>query len=69
MLALLRDSAPASRAVVSSLAAYDLARMDSARLGKPAPRFALTDLLGVRYRLEDFQGKKRAVLVFLGQAG
>jgi peroxiredoxin len=45
---------------------YDLARMDSAHLGKPAPDFTLADASGKTWHLRDFRGKKTVVLVFLG---
>jgi peroxiredoxin len=47
------------------LAHYDLAQMDTARIGGTAPDFELTDLNGTPCRLADFRGKKSVVLVFV----
>ena len=44
---------------------YDLARMDSAQVGKAAPDFALADTSGKTWRLSELKGKKTVVLVFL----
>jgi hypothetical protein len=44
---------------------FDLAKLDSARLGQAAPDFSLSDLSGKTYRLEQFRGKKAVVLTFL----
>jgi hypothetical protein len=46
------------------LAGYDLAAMDTARLGRLAPDFVLTDILGNTHRLSQFRGKKTVVLEF-----
>jgi hypothetical protein len=54
------DSDPVRRA----LREYDLSRMDSAQLGKPAPDFALADTNGKTWRLSELKGKKTVVLVF-----
>jgi hypothetical protein len=44
---------------------FDLAKMDSAHVGQPAPDFALSDANGRTHRLSDFKGKQLVVLVFL----
>jgi hypothetical protein len=48
-----------------ALADYDLAQMDSARIGKLAPDFALKDATGTTYRLSQFRDKKIVVLAFV----
>jgi AhpC/TSA family len=48
-----------------ALAGYDLAQMDSARVGKLAPDFALKDATGKTYRLSEFRDKKLVVLAFV----
>ncbi len=63
--ALTRDDKPDPGAIRKALSRYDLARMDSARLGKAAPDFALADTSVKTWRLSDFRGKKSVVLVFL----
>jgi hypothetical protein len=59
-LAVLRGPAAIRKAVT----AYDLSKLDSARLGHVAPDFSLTDLSGKAYRLSQFRGKKAVVLTF-----
>mgnify|MGYP001604879904 CR=1 FL=1 len=44
---------------------FDQRKIDTARLGEPAPDFELTDALDITYRLSDFRGKKAVVLVFI----
>jgi hypothetical protein len=63
--ALERDDKPQPAAIQEALLDYDLAGLDTAKLGKPAPDFALTDAVGKTYRLRDFHGKKEVVLVFI----
>ncbi|MCI0458645.1 MAG: HEAT repeat domain-containing protein [Gemmataceae bacterium] len=63
--ALGRDEQPQPPAIQKTLLAYDLARLDTARLGRPAPDFTLTDPLGKTYRLSQFRGGKAVVLVFI----
>jgi hypothetical protein len=52
-------------AVLNAIADYDLAKMDTARVGKPAPDFAVPDAGGETYRLSQFRGKKVVVLAFV----
>jgi hypothetical protein len=47
-----------------ALADYDLTQMESARVGKLAPDFALTDATGETYRLSQFRDKI-VVLTFI----
>jgi peroxiredoxin len=49
----------------SALANFDLSRMDTARVGQPAPDFSLTDVDGRTFRLSDFHNKKKVVLIFV----
>jgi hypothetical protein len=63
--ALERDDKPDPAALRKALAGYDLAKMDTARLGQVAPDFALSDVLGQAYRLGQFRGTKPVVLLFL----
>jgi hypothetical protein len=51
--------------VRNAIAKYDLAKMDTARQGKPAPNFALPDAGGEPYCLSQFRGKKVVVLTFV----
>jgi HEAT repeat protein len=51
--------------VREALRSLDLARLDTAEVGKTAPDFTLTDALGQSYRLSDFRGKKAVVLLFI----
>ena len=63
--ALDRDDKPDPSAIRKLLAGYDLAKMDTAVVGKAAPEFELTDATGKTYKLADFKGKKAVVLVFV----
>jgi HEAT repeat protein len=65
MFVLTRDDEPNPEPIRKALAEYDLARMDSAQVGKPAPDFTLTDASGKTWRLRDCRGKKTVVLIFL----
>ena len=47
------------------LAGYDVAKMDTAVVGKSAPEFELTDATGKTHKLADLKGKKAVVLVFV----
>jgi hypothetical protein len=49
----------------TALADYDLIKMDSARVGKLAPDFALKDATGTTYGLSQFRDKKIVVLAFV----
>lgn len=64
-LAMQREPEPRSEAIREALAGFNLQQMDTARLGQPAPDFALTDQNGRQHRLSDYRGKKAVVLVFL----
>ena len=55
------------KSALDAVASYDLAQMDSAKVGKLAPDFALTDASGQTYRLSQFRGKKTVVLTFILQ--
>jgi hypothetical protein len=66
MFVLTRDDEPNPEPIRKALRDYDPARMDSARLGKPAPDFTLADASGKTWRLRQFRGKKAVVLIFLG---
>lgn len=63
--ALDRDDKPDPAALRKRLAEYDLAKMNTAVVGKAAPEFELTDATGKSYKLADFKGKKAVVLVFV----
>jgi hypothetical protein len=63
--ALTRDDKPDPKAIRKALSSYDVNRMDSARLGKAAPDFALADTAAKDWRLSGFREKKSVVLVFL----
>lgn len=55
--ALERDDQPKPVELRALLADYDLRRMDSARVGEPAPDFTLTDFKGKPQRLSQFRGQ------------
>jgi hypothetical protein len=63
--ALTRDDKPDPGPIRKALSGYDLTRMDSARLGRAAPEFALTDTSGKTWRLDQFRGNQSVLLVFL----
>jgi hypothetical protein len=63
MLAKLRGP----KSALDALASYDLGQMDSAKEGKLAPDFALSDASGQTYRPSQFRGKKTVVLTFILQ--
>jgi hypothetical protein len=52
-------------AVQHAIAEFDLAKMDTARVGKRAPDFTLPDAGGETYRLGQFRGKRAVVLTFI----
>jgi hypothetical protein len=54
-------------AIRKALATFDPATIDTARLGQPAPDFALPDPSGKIVRLSNFRGKKSVALVFLAE--
>jgi hypothetical protein len=51
--------------VRADLREYDLTRLETAKVGVPAPDFTLTDVFGQSYRLTDFRGRKGVVLLFI----
>jgi hypothetical protein len=53
------------KAVREALASYDLERMDTAKEGKEAPDFTLTDAAGATYQLSGFRDKKTVVVTFI----
>lgn len=63
--ALERNDAALDPAVIDALLAWDPLRLDSARVGEPAPDFELDGFDGERVRLANFVGKGPVVLVFL----
>jgi hypothetical protein len=63
-VALRRDDKPNPGAIRKALRDFDLATMDTARLGRMAPDFALPDELGKTRRLSQFRGKKMVILEF-----
>ena len=64
-LAVMRSPAAIRKAAIG----YELAKLDSARLGHLAPDFTLTDLSGKACRLSHFRGKNDVVLTFLVDDG
>jgi HEAT repeat protein len=63
--ALERADLPNQNELRKELADYDLRNLDSARIGRTAPDFTLTDFTGKSYRLSQFRGKKTVVLRFI----
>jgi HEAT repeat protein len=59
-----RHDAPNPGAIRKALLDYDLAKMDTARLGQTAPAFSLPDGMGRTHRPGLFRGKKTVVLQF-----
>jgi len=53
---------PRPQAARKAWAGYDLAKLDSARVGRLAPDFTLAGHDGKTYRLGDYRGKKEVVL-------
>ncbi len=60
-----RDDNPTPEAIRDLLANYDLTKMNTAMVGQAAPDFELTDAMGKKSRLSEFQGKMNVVLVFV----
>jgi hypothetical protein len=52
-----RDDKPDPTMLRRLLAGYDLTKMNTAVVGKAAPKFELTDATGKSYKLADFKGK------------
>lgn len=44
---------------------FEYSKMDTAKLGEPAPDFALVDALGRTCRLSDYRDKRAVVLIFI----
>ena len=65
MFVFTRDDQPNPEPIRQALKNYDLARMDSAQLGKLAPDFTLADAAGKTWHLGQFRGKQAVVLIFL----
>ncbi len=55
---------PEWKSARATLMKYDLAKLDTARIGRMAPDFVLTSALGKTYRLSQFRGKKIVLLEF-----
>jgi len=63
--ALGRDDQPDAASLHQTMLAYDLSRVNTAAVGKPAPDFTLTDTLGKRHTLSQLRGQKAVVLIFI----
>jgi len=63
--ALARGEHGVDRQVLEQFVRWNPKTLDSARLGKQAPDFALPSLDGETIRLSDFRGKQAVVLVFI----
>lgn len=63
-IAVARDDKPNPEAIRRALVEYDLAQMDTARLGRVAPDFSLADAAGQTHRLSQFRGQKTVILEF-----
>jgi mycoredoxin-dependent peroxiredoxin len=63
-LTLARPPVPREPTIIETLSSYDLATMNTARLGELAPEFALKELSGPTVRLSDYRGNKNVVLIF-----
>ncbi|MBI3319519.1 MAG: HEAT repeat domain-containing protein [Candidatus Omnitrophica bacterium] len=59
-----RNETPKPGAMRAALTDYDLAKMDSARVGHMAADFVLRDGAGAVYHLSQFRGKKAVILEF-----
>src|SRR5262249_4132604 len=66
-----REDTPNPTALRKALQDYDPVRIDTARVGQPAPDFSLSDISGKDYCLSQFRegkdvgGRKAVVLLFL----
>jgi hypothetical protein len=60
-----RAGQPVSPRTIDQLRDWDLAGIDTARLGQLAPDFELSSVSGEKIRLSDFRGTKAVVLVFV----
>lgn len=60
-----RDDQPRPDALRRALREFDLNKLDTAKLGKEAPSFSLTDPNGKKVQLSDYRGKMNVVLVFV----
>ena len=65
MYALGRKNRDGVSAAAKRLVAWDISKMDTARVGRMAPDFELVSVNGKRHRLSSFRGKKAVVLVFI----
>ena len=60
-----RGAASVEEAVTTSLAKMPAEKIDSAKVGEPAPDFTLKSVDGTEYSLSQFKGKQPVVLVFI----
>lgn len=60
-----RAGKPVEPAIVETLANWDATKMDTARVGQPAPDFELSSVDGQKVRLSDYRGRQAIVLVFI----
>ena len=60
-----RGAAGVEKTVTSSLAEMPAEKIDSAKVGEPAPEFTLSAVDGTKFSLSQFKGKQPVVLVFI----
>ena len=60
-----RGAAGVEKTVTSSLAEMPIEKIDSAKVGEPAPEFTLSAVDGTKFSLSQFKGKQPVVLVFI----
>ena len=60
-----RGSEGVEKSVIASLAEMPDAKIDSAKVGQPAPEFTLNSVDGEKVSLSQFKGKQPVVLVFI----
>jgi hypothetical protein len=60
-----RAGKPLDPRVVDQLKQWDSRHINTAKIGRPAPDFALSSAQGDSVQLSDFRGKKNVVLVFI----